>query len=308
MKNKLKKTTSMLCALTVAAVPMTMSAFTASANYIHLSDTIVNTESDYTLTIPSSFTVANEGWNEIEGGVKASGTLADGKKLVVTAESDNGWALKSGDNSIGYNLAKAEADYNANAEVPTWEFDTLTAEGVSQGAGLIVENYDEAPAGNYSDNVVFTASLEEGGSGTNDPVQEKVLSPILENGGELRVACTYRANDYDASYDAGGTNGAFETINIIVKNNNGEYDVTFEGDNVTEADFDGRAKVYENRELSLRVIKPRDEIDYIFEFGIEDDFCHYKVYDHLNSSEVDCTCKFFVNGVDVSDYLLIPQP
>ena len=34
MKNKLKKTTSMLCALTVAAVPMTMSAFTASASYI----------------------------------------------------------------------------------------------------------------------------------------------------------------------------------------------------------------------------------------------------------------------------------
>jgi hypothetical protein len=151
----------MLCALTVAAVPMTMSAFTASASYYHLSDTTVNTESDYTLTIPSSFTVANAGWNEIEGGVTASGTLADGKKLVVTAQSDNGWALKSGDNSIGYNLAKAEADYNANAEAPTWEFDTLTAEGVSQTAGLIVDNYDEAPAGNYSDNVVFTASVEE---------------------------------------------------------------------------------------------------------------------------------------------------
>ncbi len=155
MKNKLKRTTSMLCALTVAAVPMTMSAFTASATEI------TNTVSDYTLTIPSSFTVTNAGWNEIEGGVKASGTLADGKKLVVTAQSDNGWALKSGDNSIGYNLAKEDADYNANAEAPTWEFDTLTAEGVSQTAGLIVDNYDEAPAGNYSDNVVFTAGVED---------------------------------------------------------------------------------------------------------------------------------------------------
>ena len=156
MKNKLKRTTSMLCALTVAAVPMTMSAFTASATEN------TNTVSDYTLTIPSSFTVANAGWNKIEGGVKASGTLADGKKLVVTAESDNGWALKSGDNAIGYNLAKAEADFNANAEVPTWEFYTLTAEGASQTAGLIVDNYDEAPAGNYSDNVVFTATLKNG--------------------------------------------------------------------------------------------------------------------------------------------------
>jgi len=164
MKNKLKRTTSMLCALTVAAVPMTMSAFTASANYIHLSDTTVITESDYTLTIPSSFTVANAGWNKIEGGVTASGTLADGKKLVVTAQSDNGWALKSGDNSIGYNLAATGDEnsvYNANAEAPTWEFDTLTAEGVSQTAGLIVDNYDEAPAGNYSDNVVFTAGVKD---------------------------------------------------------------------------------------------------------------------------------------------------
>ena len=308
MKNKLKRTTSMLCALTVAAVPMTMSAFTASATEI------TNTVSDYTLTIPSSFTVANAGWNEIEGGVKASGTLAGGKKLVVTAQSDNGWALKSGENSIGYNLAKENADYNANAEAPTWEFDTLTAEGVSQTAGLIVDNYDEAPAGNYSDNVVFTASVEEGGTGDNGSgtVQTKVLSPILENGGELRIACTYKANDYNSSADAGGTTGAFETINFIVKNNNGNYDVTFEGDNATDGYnatyFDGYAYVYDNRDLSLHVMNPRDEIDYMFHFGIEDDWCDYQVHDHLNDSDVDCTCKFFVNGVDVSDYLHIPQP
>ena len=163
MKNKLKRTTSMLCALTVAAVPMTMSAFTANA--MMLDETTVNTESDYMLTIPSSFTVANEGWNEIEGGVKASGTLTDDKVLVVTAHSDNSWALRSGENAIGYNLAKAgdEASaYSKDAEVPTWEFGTLTAEGASQKAGLIVDNYDEAPAGNYSDNVVFTATLKKG--------------------------------------------------------------------------------------------------------------------------------------------------
>ena len=296
MKNKLKKTTSMLCALTVAAVPMTMSAFTANA--MMLGETTVNTESDYTLTIPSSFTVANAGWNKIEGGVKASGTLADGKKLVVTAQSDNGWALKSGDNSIGYNLAKEDADYNANAEAPTWEFDTLTADGVSQTAGLIVDNYDAAPAGNYSDNVVFTAGVE-------DAVTASKLSPLLKNGGELKIACTYRANDYNSSADAGGTTVAFDTINFIVKNNNGNYDVTFEGDNATYCD--GYADVYENRELSLHVMNPRNEIEYMFHFGIEDDYCYYKVYDHLNNSNVDNTCKFFVNGVDVSDYLHIPS-
>lgn len=182
MKNKLKKTTSMLCALTVAAVPMTMSAFTANA--MMLGDTAVNTESDYMLTIPSTFTVANEGWNEIEGGVKASGTLADDKVLVVTAHSDNSWALRSGENAIGYNLAKAgdEASaYSKDAEVPTWEFGTLTAEGASQTAGLIVDNYDEAPAGNYSDNVVFTATLEKG-----------ILIPVVD-GEPMKVG--YDEND-----------------------------------------------------------------------------------------------------------------
>ena len=181
MKNKLKRTTSMLCALTVAAVPMTMSAFTASATEI------TNTVSDYTLTIPSSFTVANAGWNKIEGGVKASGTLAGGKKLVVTAESDNGWALKSGDNSIGYNLAKENADYNANAEAPTWEFDTLTAEGVSQTAGLIVDNYDEAPAGNYSDNVVFTAGVEDAVTSQTLNSADVTVGTILHIGDKIEV-------------------------------------------------------------------------------------------------------------------------
>ncbi len=282
MKNKLKRTTSMLCALTVAAVPMTMSAFTASATEI------TNTVSDYTLTIPSSFTVANEGWNKIEGGVTASGTLADGKKLVVTAQSDNGWALKSGDNSIGYNLAKAEADYNANAEAPTWEFDTLTAEGISQGAGLIVENYDEAPAGNYSDNVVFTASVE-------DAVTASKLSPLLKNGGELRIECVYMATDADASY---ASDMSLYHTDIIIMNDNGNYRCSFVGDNASEfigdVNYDGNSHI-------LRLIYHAQVAYGDFHFLIDEDECD--CYTHLENA----TFRYYVNGVDVSDDLTYYQ-
>ena len=57
------------------------------------------TESTYTITIPSALTVTDKGWNSI-GNIGATGELASGKKLTVSATSANGWALKSGDNSV----------------------------------------------------------------------------------------------------------------------------------------------------------------------------------------------------------------
>ncbi|HCJ42138.1 DUF6273 domain-containing protein [uncultured Ruminococcus sp.] len=107
---------------------------------------------DYTLTIPAKFDIANSGWNEI-GDISASGTLEDGKKLVVSAESENGWALKSGEYSIGYTMKNAETD---TAAADTWEFTTLPA---SQKIGVDVEEYRGKPAGSYTDTVTFTASV-----------------------------------------------------------------------------------------------------------------------------------------------------
>ena len=57
-------------------------------------------DSAYTLTIPSTLTVAKSGWNATDG-ISATGTLADGKKLAVTASSANSWALKSGGRRVG---------------------------------------------------------------------------------------------------------------------------------------------------------------------------------------------------------------
>ncbi|EGC02141.1 hypothetical protein CUS_5659 [Ruminococcus albus 8] len=307
MNSKWKKTTSLLCALTVAAVPMALNVGAGapenSDKGVLVNEAVQIGEAyveGYILTIPARFDIQNEGWNEI-GDISAVGHLAEGKKLVVSADSANHWGMKNEESGkyVNYELKNsAEGE-----ETTSWEFTSLSETPATQTIGIDVEPFKgkDLPAGEYTDVLTFTAGVE-------DVVTGSRLSPILKNGGELKIACTYRANDYNSSADAGGTTGAFETINFIVKNNNGEYNVTCKGDNVTETYFDGYADVYDNRDLSLHVLNPLDEIDYMFHFGIEEDFCFYRVYDHLKNSEVDSTCKFFVNGVDVSDYLHIDQP
>ena len=114
------------------------------------------TPSGYTITIPSTLSVANSGWNATDG-ISATGTLASGKKLTVTASSANSWALKSGDNSVGYTLTTAEG----GSQTTSWEFTTL--DGTAKPMGIIVENYDNKPAGTYTDTVTFTAAVENAG-------------------------------------------------------------------------------------------------------------------------------------------------
>ena len=113
--------------------------------------------STYTLTIPSTLSVANSGWNAT-GGISATGSLASGKKLTVTASSANSWALKSGDNSVGYTLATASTDTTATT---SWTFDSLSSTAATKPMGIIVEDYSAKPAGTYQDTVTFTASVED---------------------------------------------------------------------------------------------------------------------------------------------------
>ena len=110
----------------------------------------------YTLTIPSTLTVSGSGWNATDG-ISATGTLASGKKLTVTASSANSWALKSGENTVGYTLTTAEG----GSQTTSWEFTTL--DGTAKPMGIIVENYDNKPAGTYQDTVTFTAKVENAG-------------------------------------------------------------------------------------------------------------------------------------------------
>ena len=135
-------------------------------------------DSAYTLTIPSTLTVAKSGWNATDG-ISATGTLADGKKLTVTAASANSWALKSGDHSVGYNLATATGTYSSSATPASWEFTELTDTATTKPMGIIVEDYSTKPAGNYQDTVTFTASVE---------AANVSLSDFKENGAVLQVA------------------------------------------------------------------------------------------------------------------------
>ena len=102
MKKTFKKTSAFVCAMAVIAAPMTFSSFVANAEGEPVT-------SDYTLTIPATLAVENSGWNATDG-ISATGTLATGKKLVVTASSDDEFALvNQTDNTqkVAYKLAES---------------------------------------------------------------------------------------------------------------------------------------------------------------------------------------------------------
>ena len=108
--------------------------------------------SDYTFSIPSSLTVQNAGENAA-GNISVT-ALTSGKKLTVSAASTNGWALKSGDNSVGYSMSKT-----------SWEFTAVGSEAFS----ITVEDYSSKPAGTYTDTVTFTAKMEVAKSAAEKP-------------------------------------------------------------------------------------------------------------------------------------------
>ena len=114
-----------------------------------------DTTSTYTLTIPSTLSVANSGWNATDG-ISATGTLASGKKLTVNAVSTNSWALKQQDGSetVGYTMKETSDGAAKNA----WEFTTLPG---SATLGIDVSDYSTKPAGTYTDTVTFTAKVED---------------------------------------------------------------------------------------------------------------------------------------------------
>ena len=166
MKRTWKKLFAFVCAFTLVATPAT---FNGDSMWSGADGTIVSAaenSTDYTITIPATLSVANAGWNATDGikaKVKSGDTFDTSKKLTVTAESANNWALKSGENSVGYNLATASATYDASATPASWEFSAgeLNAEnGTNKAMGIIVEDYSNKAAGTYQDVVTFTASVE----------------------------------------------------------------------------------------------------------------------------------------------------
>lgn len=133
-----------------------MDGVTSIEVYGYATPAAVEDTTTYTLTIPSTLAVSGSGWNDA-GGISATGTLATGKKLTVTASSANSWALKSGENSVGYTLTTAEG----GSQTTSWEFTELSSTATKKDMGIIVEDYSAKPAGTYTDIVTFTASVED---------------------------------------------------------------------------------------------------------------------------------------------------
>lgn len=182
--------------------------------------------STYTLTIPSTLNVANNGWNATDG-ISATGTLESGKKLTVTASSANSWALKSGENSVGYNLATATGTYSGSATPASWEFTELSNTATTKPMGIIVEDYSTKPAGTYQDTVTFTAKVEDA----------TVLSGALVDGAIIKVNFKWCGND-SGDYVQGVYNAASGTFtaskggNNWGRDENAVYKVEKSGDNI----------------------------------------------------------------------------
>ncbi len=181
MNSRWKKNISMLCALTVAAMPMALNvdAGTPDTNDSGVNEAVQIGEAyveGYILTIPASFNVQNEGWNEI-GDISAVGYLAEGKKLVVSADSANHWGMK---NEASGQYVNYELKNSAEGEETTsWEFTELSEKPATQTIGIDVEPFKgkDLPAGEYTDVLTFTAKVEE-------PVKEETLLTTITATGQ----------------------------------------------------------------------------------------------------------------------------
>jgi len=192
-------------------------------------------DTSYTLTIPSTLTVANSGWNATDG-ISATGSLASGKKLTVMASSANSWALKSGENSVGYNLATATGTYSSSATPASWEFTELSNTAMTKPMGIIVEDYSSKPAGTYQDTVTFTAKVEDA------VVIHTTLSvgDVIHLGEVLSISTTYftggqaiqsskspftlvRANFTDDPYSGTSVTEAEDGQYYVLKGSDGSY-------------------------------------------------------------------------------------
>ena len=179
-------------------------------------------ESTYIITIPSTLDVQNIGWNELPGGIFASGTLADGKKLVITASSDNGFKFVHSDaktQTVSYDLCASSTDMTPKTQ---WEFDSLTPEGTTKPAGINIEDYSSKPAGTYTETVTFTAELKDDGVPvTSVSINNAPTEALFVNSTGTLTATVLPDNATDKTVTWSSSDPDYVTINAET----GEYEV-----------------------------------------------------------------------------------
>ena len=122
--------------------------------------------STYTVIIPDTLEVKKPGWNEIDGGISASGALDNGAQLVISVSSDSGFKFvnQSDDTAtVPYVFAgtgnTTTAYKSGMANKTEWTFTTLTEEPTSQGAGIVIDDYSSMKEGTYREAVTFNAEI-----------------------------------------------------------------------------------------------------------------------------------------------------
>lgn len=153
---------AMACAMTlVAAVPAFADTTTVSL--------IVAPTNNYTLTVPSATTLDSTGKaTELTGGIQITGgDLAEGKKITVTADSDDWKMSASGVNTtIGYGLYANSTD---NTTTTSWDFSKTEANAVNGTTKAVyakanADDVEKAASGTYTDVITFTAALDNAGT------------------------------------------------------------------------------------------------------------------------------------------------
>ena len=193
---KLKKLASLALAgaLTLGLLPaLSSSALAADGD-----------NSTYTLTIPSTRSVAKSGWNATSG-ISATGMLASGKKLTVTASSGDEFALVNQSDStqkVGYKLATASTDTEATT---SWTFDSLSSTATKKDMGIIVEDYSSKPAGTYQDTVTFTAKVEVAKAAAETPNIAQADCTFSPSNGKSTLSNANITTSMEYSADSGAT-------------------------------------------------------------------------------------------------------
>jgi len=228
-------------------------------------------ESTYSITIPSALTVTDKGWNSI-GNISASGTLADGKKLTVSAASANSWALTSTSDSVSYTLKNASTD---NAATTSWEFTKeQLSTGATQAIGIDVSDYSTKPAGTYKDTVTFTAKVEDaakayalGGQPINNGTVIKVNFKWRGGNSGDYVQGTYNADSGKFTPSIGGNNWGRETRRSVYKFEKNENLITV-GAGLYDYDMEGMQWTF-NTETDTYTYTPGHMVnDMPTEFGL----------------------------------------
>ena len=151
----------------------------------------------YTMTVPGDMDIEHSGWNSL-GNIKITGTVNTGKKVTVTAETTNHFALKSGGNSVAYTMKTEEN----GSEQKSFEFDAASINavgGASKEIGVDVGDLAETPAGTYTDTITFTGKMSEG---------SLMEAMAAFNGGY----CLVGYDSYDSTYKNYATNGQWKSV------------------------------------------------------------------------------------------------